>query len=439
MRRPSLLALPRDALILVALIAISISALSPFLGAIWWLGIAVYFAGWSLLGRDDSSSPQWVTAYLIVALALTLVVAVPDLGSAVYWIAPTMALSAAVLTLVPGVSSLRIPMAFLMGALVAILLILNFTWAVGRIDVFDTTQRAAALALRGINPYPATYYTWIPNADQSQLVPSAVHYYYGPATFLLRLPTRMAGDVRLTAIAEFCVLFAAVIALSRRNRELHSNGKPYGLIMCLAFPLTVSMTVYGWVDIDTVAFFGLWLVLRHDARRFAVAALAIALLGKPTSILFALIPWLISSARARVEIVLAGVAATLLLLPIAAVTGFSNFFDAVVGTFTAWAPRWGSITLDSWLHSAGLPNAPFWVSLVAIGAASLIFLRRPRDTADALMEGALVTSVALFVSPWAYLNYFFCPAAMMLLAAASQGLPLDAQRPAKVARSAVAA
>ena len=69
---------------------------------------------------------------------------------------------------------------------------------------------------------------------------------------------------------------------------------------------------------------------------------------------------------------------------------------------------------------------PVWFGLLIGGTVAVFALwRRPKDLSDVLCAGALLSTVALLLAKWAFLNYYFVPVWLLVLALAGRVIPLD--------------
>ncbi len=313
--------------------------------------------------------------------------------------------------------------AFVMsGAAAAGGVIANITWgsADRRDDVFHFQQSAAQALLHGQNPYSPL----VPS--QNVLPPGVVkviplHFPYGPVLPVLEAPFRLLGDIRVLHALAAIVLSAAVLLLARRAGTFDRTA-----CVVMAFPLTVGMILFSWVDVITMAALATWFVSFRTHPRVATAALVVALAAKPTT-LIALVPIFFWSVRARRQVVIGAGLAALFVLPFALVTGLSQFYYNVLGVQLTVLPRLDSLTVNSYLHAIGLPILPFAVSAVVIGAAAVMCLRhRPATYGDLFTTTAILATVSFLVAKWAYFNYYYIPAVLLMLAIAGDRLPLDA-------------
>jgi hypothetical protein len=185
------------------------------------------------------------------------------------------------------------------------------------------------------------------------------------------------------------------------------------------------MVHFAWVDVYPVAGFAGWVSLRRTHPRWALACLAFALTIKPT-ILVALVPALVWSRPARRAILLAAVAVAALVLPFALVTGVNAFYHDVIGIQTALGFRYDGLTLGAtWFALTGhVP--PVWIGPLVGAALALFALRRPpRDLADMLIAGAFLSTAGFLLAKWAFLNYYFIPVWLLVLALAGRGVAFE--------------
>ena len=350
----------------------------------------------------------------------------------VRWYGWYEAIPATVLTTAAAVAcraqarALRLGATTAAGAASAALVALPWRWGRSGIDAFDFVQGAADEVLHGHNPYSPTWPTYVVFHRESGLsTPIDSHFDYQPAVALLAAPGRLVGDVRLVSVVLFVALFAAAAALAARSGD--SARVRTVVLLCAAFPLTTAMVISSWVDVYVLATFAGWLVLRDRHGALAVAALAICLATKPTFAVL-LLPYAVWSGRARRDLGVAALAALLLMLPFVVATGPAQFVHDVIGVDFDYPTRLDALTLNSYLYySFGIDGLPAWAGIAASAAAAVFALRRrPRDHADLLAAAALVALVAFLTAKWAYLNYYFLPAFLLVMAHSAEGLPVAA-------------
>jgi len=304
------------------------------------------------------------------------------------------------------------------------------TWGGPPIDVFDVQQQAAQALLQGINPYTVLIDQVVGNGiGPGRLIPG--HFPYGPSVVLLDIPARALGDIRLTHLAAVAVLLVVLMTLARRGapgRELLIA------VLWLAFPLSAGMVEHAWFDVVTMAGLGGWLVLRGDHRWWAIAVLGVALAAKPI-FLPALIPIIVWSRHGRQEMVLAGLAATLIVLPFAIETGLGAFLTDVVGNHVSGEPRYDSLNVESYLHLTGHGAIPLAATiLIVLTVTAISTSRRPRDQGDALTAGAVICTIGFLMFKQAYFNYYFIPGVLLVMALAAGQLAFDGPSPERATR-----
>ena len=193
----------------------------------------------------------------------------------------------------------------------------------------------------------------------------------------------------------------------------------------MAFPLTTGMILFAWVDIITMAGLAVWVVCFRSHPKIATFALVLALAAKPTT-LIALVPVFFWSVCARRQVIIGAIIAALFVLPFAIITGVSQFYYNVLGVQLEVLPRLDSLTINSYLNGLSLPILPFAVSALVIAAATVLVLRRrPNSYGELLTATAILATVSFLVAKWAYLNYYYIPAVLLMLAIAGNRLPVD--------------
>ena len=287
-------------------------------------------------------------------------------------------------------------------------------WGRSTIDVWDMLQAAAGALLRGQDPYGPTVSAFTA-AGRPRL---DVHLLYGPSVALLAVPGKLLGDVRLTSVAMFAVLFAAAIAVARERPRIAA--------LCIALPLTEVMIMQAWVDVYFMAALAVWLALRGRSWIAAALVLGAGLATKPLG-LAALLPLVVYSRSGRREVAVAAAAAAALVIPFALWTGPAAFYDDTVRVPLQVLPiRSDALTVNALLLSHGRPPLPGWVALAGAAVVAAVTLyRRPRDLADGLLAAAAITTAGLLLGRNAFFNYYFVPAALLLLALAARGQALD--------------
>jgi hypothetical protein len=291
------------------------------------------------------------------------------------------------------------------------------------IDVYQSLQGASAALLHGTNPYQPVFSAESPVTPFTFMnVP--VHFEYLPGAAILTAPGRLLGDVRFMSVIAFIGLIASAVRLAWQSPERGTRALRVGAL-CLALPMTVAIVYFSWVDVFSMAGFAGWLALRNGHRRWAILFLVVTLTVKPV-ILIAMVPALLWSRRARQEFGVAVVIAAAVILPFVLMTGAWNFYQDVAGLQAALGFRGDGLTLNAAWYSITGHLLPVWFAVVAGTAVAWFALRRrPRDLADVLTSGALLSTCGFLLAKWAFLNYYFIPVWLLVLALACRGMALE--------------
>ena len=294
-----------------------------------------------------------------------------------------------------------------------------WTWGRDAIDVFRVVSGAAESLLHGRNPYGPIYSVTVKNASHHVLE----HFPYGPIVPILAAPGRLIGDVRVMSVV--CV---AAIVIGLWYLVWQGSHRPDAhrvLAIALAMPLSVGMIHESWVDVNMMVGIVWWLALQRDHRRWAVVALTIGMLAKPTALII-LIPWFLWSRRSRVEIVAAAGAAVILALPFALMTGVGGFVYDVIGIQLVTPFRTDSLNLAAWLTDNLHVQFPSLlpVPLLLIATILIAWKGRPRVVTELALQAAILNVVAYIMAKQAFFNYYYISAVMLLVAMAGAGLPL---------------
>ena len=146
---------------------------------------------------------------------------------------------------------------------------------------------------------------------------------------------------------------------------------------------------------------------------------------KPT-ILIALVPAVLWSRRARRESSVAAVIAVALILPFVLITGPRAFYEDLVGVHITEGFRSDALVLSAWSYQLTGRLIPVAISLVAGALLAYVALRRrPADLADNMIAAAFLSTAAFLLSQGAFLNYYFIPLWLLVLAIAGQGVTFD--------------
>jgi hypothetical protein len=411
---------------LLSIAFLSLGLLSNF-GSLSVTALACVIVSLGLCIQSLSPKPWGPPLPRRAAVALLVVLAASSLhyfdkfgGPLVVFVATFALLVAAIIIHTVVATRAATVVAFVLATISTVTAILaNITWGFLDQDVFHFQQDAAQALLHGQNPYS-------PLVASPNIVPPGVpawlqlHLPYGPILPVLEAPFRILGDVRILHVVAALVTSLAVLALARRAGTLDRTA---GLVM--AFPLTIGMVIFSWIDVITMAGLAVWLVSFRSHPRIATCALVVALGAKPTT-LIALVPIFFWSIRARRQVIIATVVTALFVLPFALITGVSQFYYNVLGVQLDVLPRLDSLTLNSFLNSIHLPILPFAISACVIAVATILVLRRrPASYGDLLTGTAILATVSFLVAKWAFFNYYYIPAVLLLLAIAGNNLAVD--------------
>lgn len=419
----------REHLVLASLVALTLGTVIDF-GAFSVRGIilVVLAVGFMLvaLARPSSTKRAGVVAWSVTAAATAsatfLYSARLHAGGDVP-LAMVLA-GSAVLVIVGSSRTVRVVAGCVAAAAVVAVAAGSWTWGSSDIDVFWILQRGSSALLHGNNPYTSTFVI-LDQTRPGEFARVAAHFLYLPGALLVDAPARLLGDVRLANAIALVALgaFAAVLAGQAPDRE--SRVRSIASLV-LASPLTVAMQHWAWVDVFSVAGIAGWLVLRRRHERLSIVFLTVAIVVKPTA-LIALLPLWVWSHRVRAQSLFALAGAVVVVLPFAIMTGFGPFYQDVAGIHTQLGFRYDGLTLSAWWYSLTGSVIPLGVSIaIGIGCALLTLRRRPRDTSDALIAGAFLTTAAFLLAKQAFLNYYFVPVSVLILSLAASGIPIDA-------------
>jgi len=276
--------------------------------------------------------------------------------------------------------------------------------------------------LHGRNPYDAVFPVYVLTPPH-QVSTRQIHYQYGPLLPYLAAPGRLIGDVRAAGAVALLGLGACAFRLARSSPH-RQQAVPVVAALSLGFPFVCLMILNAWADSFMMAGFAGWVALRLRHPRWAVAMLAATLLVKPT-IAIALVVPMVWSRSMRRECVQAALGATLFTLPFAILTGPAQLYADIIGVQLAFPPRTDAVTLSSALYWSGHGMLPGALAAVGtLGVAILTLRRRPADLADVMLGSALISTVSFVLAKWAFFNYYFIPAVLLVLFIASRDVPL---------------
>lgn len=368
----------------------------------------------------------WVVAIVTVGLT-DLRYGNPD-GLGVRWLPLliSVALVAAATLAAWLPARVALPTVGLTGVLWCALLAVTWgPWGRASIDVFNVVSGATAHLLHGGNPYgPVFQYTQLVTTTRWGLVNG--HFAYGPLVPILAAPGWLFGDVRLMSAVAVAATAAALWWLARQGPQRESAHRL--LLLAVVSPFFIHMIEEAWVEVYVVAGIVGWLALRNRHRWASIGALAVSLLVSPLAVPL-LVPALLWSRRARREIASAVAIAIVVALPFILMTGAGAFLYDVLGFQMAMRPRFDALTVTSYVWNIWAVTLPGWLA-VAVGLLAVLLVAargRPRGGADLPLQAALVLWVPLIVAKWAYFNYYFLCAAMLLAAMAVWGTGLPAE------------
>jgi glycosyl transferase family 87 len=297
-----------------------------------------------------------------------------------------------------------------------------WTWGRVNIDVYDAVSGAANDVMHGRNPYLATVsFYYEPTPLHGAQTPA--HFPYGPDVAVLAVPGQALGDVRVMSVLAIAATLAGLWWLARQG--LHRGSAHRIVALGLASPLCVGMVLFAWVDVYMMAFLVGWLALRRSHRRWSIVLLAAAMLVKPLA-LVVLVPWLVWSNRARLEILIAAVGALIFALPFALGVGLQAFAYDIVGVQLDLPPRFGALTLVAFAWKLTHRTLPSLVSILGVAAlvAAIAWRGRPSDEADLSVQATVLSIASFLLAKWALFNYYFISEVMILVAMAAAGVRL---------------
>ena len=291
-------------------------------------------------------------------------------------------------------------------------------WGNAHNDVFQAVTGATSALLHGTNPYGPLFIYF------AQTHTVTAHFVYGPIVPVLAAPGWFLGDVRVMLVAAVAAMVAGLWMLGRQGSQAESAHRIVAL--ALVSPLSVAMIHEAWVELYLVAGVVLWLALRQRHRHWAIASLAVAMLVTPIT-LVVVVPAFVWSRRARIEAVIAAIAAALFALPFALVTGIGAIIYDVIGFQLSLPPRYDSLTLTSAVWQLWRWGLPSWLPVAAIAVAVVFIISRrpPRNQGEVAALAAVMVFATFLVAKWAYFNYYFVAAAMLLVTMASASIPFS--------------
>jgi len=285
-------------------------------------------------------------------------------------------------------------------------------WGQVNIDVFAFTQRASWQLLHGQDPYQGAYQTTSPHL-------ALAHYFYLPAVFLLSVPGRLLGDIRVSNLLAVVALIVALTVLARRH-----GGREQGwrcLALGLTLPFLAPMIYYAWAEVYLMAAIVLWLALRERHKGISVVILGVGIATVPTALPLLILPFLWWP-RPRRELLSAAGVALLVCFPFVVWAGPEEFVKAALLVSVSLPPRLDGLDLDSVARFLTGSWLPFWVwPSASLGALVLVIRSRERSWARAFYLGSALLLVAFVFAKWAFFNYYFLVAVALVLAMALAG------------------
>jgi hypothetical protein len=315
---------------------------------------------------------------------------------------------------VPLVRSRRLRWLFIAGgaAVTAVAMAAVWKWGSANFDVFAEVQGSTAALLQGHNPY-APVYSVLLGWHHGQQIFGSASLCYGPMVVLLSIPSRLLGDVRLTALALNLSILAALVVWARRGTGHHRLSSTITALWA-ASPFVPLMVLSEWTDSFCVAGVAWWLVLRERHRAWATVALTLGIASKP-SMLLLLVPLIFWTREARRELIWSGAATLVIVAPFALWTGVPQFVYDTVGIFGDLPTRPDGVTIDGLAAVLGGTFVPGGLLVCGIIAAGMVFtLRRPKDYGSLLAAGAGLLIVICLFGKQAFMNYYFIGAIGLL-------------------------
>lgn len=373
-------------------------------------------------GGREAGKVTWAVAAVVSATAAFRYVGFLDPGPST-WLAAVLVLS--VFGVVALESSRARVAAGVAGiAAVGLLTALAWRWGAAGIDVFNGLQMGTSALLHGQNPYTPTFLAMF-QTRPLHFVHDPIHFCYLPGALLLSAPGRAVGDVRSMNAVAFLALIAFTLRIAwtspgGRDRSLRALG------LCLAVPFTVAMVHSAWLDVFSVAGLAGWLALRRRNERWAIVLLVVALTVKPT-VLIALVPMWLWSRKVRRETAFAIAGACVVTVPFVLMTGVPAFYQDIAGIYGSLGFRYDGLTLSAFWYEFTGTLIPVGVSVLGGVVLGIFALRRkPVELPDVLIAGAFLSTAGFLLAKQAFLNYYFIPAWLLILATASRGVALDA-------------
>ncbi len=284
-------------------------------------------------------------------------------------------------------------------------LALKWTWGHRVIDVFHALQGAGLAILHGRNPYGV-----VVRATGFGL--THIRFGYGPMAAVLAAPGAAAGDVRVAGLMLLLATYVILAGTAWRTQGAPATRRIGALL--IAFPMTVPMVLNAWPEAYATVFLIGWLAVRRRSRPLGVLLLAGAMATDavlvPTAVILAL-----ANRRTAVELLWAGAAALCGYAVTALLTGWHTFLDAAVLFYLRLPDIAESLSVNGVLVAHSLSPLPWWTGGLVAAALCAAQLRWPAPTVGAAcVRAAVATIVLVLLAKWAFYDYYFVPAVLLL-------------------------
>ena len=279
------------------------------------------------------------------------------------------------------------------------------------IDVWVLLQDAASGVLGGSNPYAMAF----PGVPAGQ---TSTCFTYLPGSFLLVIPGRVLGDVRVALATAFVVPWLVMASWSLRRMWQRPGAESVmaiaPVVVALVLPATLRVMQQSWTDSLLV---GLLVVAGMCWRStWVVLPLGLALATKQHALLF--LPLLPLWFGWRKSLGAVGVAA------VVGVPFFladpDRFLTCTVGFFLDLPMTGTSISLWTVLPEA--MRSPALVVVFLLVAYGLAWLALPRGRPTFPLAAALVLCAFNLTNKQSYVNQWWLVAELLLLSAVSIGV-----------------
>ncbi len=359
----------------------------------WIVAISIFsLLNLSYLGSGDTKGAG-LQVVVIIAMTATAAVAVSLSGR------PALSLMAASTALWLTLVALTWPL-----------------WGRAHIDVFGAVTGATGALLHGHNPYTPTF-PYLVRATPFLAVPRPGHLEYGPIVPILYALGWMLGDVRVMNVVAVLAIAAGLACVAGQRGRSDLSRRTF--LLAVISPLNIFMIQNAWVEIFIVAGIVWWAALGRERPRWSLAPLTVALM---VNLLAAplIFPFCIWSPRSRRQIGLALCIAIAATLPFALASGVGQFVYDIIGFQLSMGPWYNSLTLTSYLWQTTGLTMPGWMLIIAGLAVVVVSIRlgAPTSRNQLALQGALFLALPMLFAKWAFFNYYFLSATMVVLAVA---------------------